>query len=84
MTPDSFPEKSLPDGGYEDTGADTFRNLNDVARHGMDIAMRGGTYDEIRKSMLEEFDKKQNLGFDMNFRNYTLTKFEMEVGKANE
>ncbi|MBQ6502906.1 MAG: hypothetical protein IJI57_03220, partial [Flexilinea sp.] len=81
---DYFPDRSLADGGYEDTGADTFRNLNDVARHGMDIAMRGGTYDEIRKGMQEDFDKKQSLGFDMNFRNYTLKKFEMEVKKANE
>ena len=39
---------------------------------------------EIRKGMLEDFDKKQDLGFDMKFRNYTLTKFEMEAGKANE
>ena len=81
---DYFPDRSLPDGGYEDTGADTFRNLNDVARHGMDIAMRGGTYDEIKKGMREDFEKKQNLGFDMKFQNYTLTNFEMEVKKANE
>ena len=81
---DYFPDRSLPDGGYEDTGADTFRNLNDVARHGMDIAMRGGAYDEIKKGMREDFEKKQNLGFDMKFQNYTLTNFEMEVKKANE
>jgi len=81
---DYFPDKSLPNGEYEDTGADTFRNLNDVARHGMDIAMRGGTYDEIKKSMREDFDKKQRLGFDMKFQNYTLTNFEMEVKRANE
>lgn len=81
---DYFPDRSLPDGGYEDTGADTLRNLNDVARHGMDIAMRGGTYDEIKKGMREDFEKKQNLGFDMKFQNYTLTNFEMEVKKANE
>ena len=81
---DYFPDKALPEGGYEDTGADTFRNLNDVAVHGMDIAMRGGTYDEIKKGMLADFEKKQNLGFDMNFRNYTITNFEREVKKANE
>ena len=81
---DYFPDKSLPNGEYEDTGADTFRNLNDVARHGMDIAMRGGTYDEIKKGMREDFDKKQRLGFDMKFQNYTLTNFEMEVKRANE
>ena len=79
-----FPDKALPGGGYEDTGADTFRNLNDVAVHGMDIAMRGGTYDEIKKGMFADFEKKQNLGFDMNFRNYTITNFEREVKKANE
>ena len=49
VDPDYFPDRSLPDGSYEETGADTFRNLNDVARHGMDIAMRGGTYDEIKR-----------------------------------
>lgn len=48
-----FPDKALPGGGYEDTGADTFRNLNDVAVHGMDIAMRGGTYDEIKRCPLK-------------------------------
>ena len=84
VDPDYFPDKSLPNGEYEDTGADTFRNLNDVARHGMDIAMRGGTYDEIKKGMREDFDKKQRLGFDMKFQNYTLTNFEMEVKRANE
>ncbi len=84
MDPDYFPDRFLPDGSYEDTGADTFRNLNDVARHGMDIAMRGGTYDEIKKGMREDFDKKQSLGFDMKFQNYTLTKFEMEVKRSNE
>ena len=84
VDPDYFPDKSLPNGEYEDTGADTFRNLNDVARHGMDIAMRGGTYEEIKKGMREDFDKKQRLGFDMKFQNYTLTNFEMEVKRANE
>ena len=84
VDPDYFPDRSLPGGEYEDTGADTFRNLNDVARHGMDIALRGGSYDEIKKGMREDFDRKQNLGFDMKFRNYTLTNFEMEVRKANE
>ena len=84
VNPDYFPDKALPGRRYEDTGADTFRNLNDVARHGMDIAMRGGTYDEIKKGMREDFDKKQSLGFDMNFQNYTLSNFEMEVRKANE
>ena len=84
VDPDYFPDRSLPDGSYEETGADTFRNLNDVARHGMDIAMRGGTYDEIKKGMREDFDKKQRLGFDMKFQNYTLTNFEMEVKRANE
>ncbi len=84
VSADYFPDKALPEGGYEDTGTDTFRNLNDVAEHGLDIAMRGGTYDEIKKGMLEDFEKKQDLGFDMNFRNYTLTNFEREVKKANE
>ena len=84
VDPDYFPDKAMPEGEYEDTGADTFRNLNSVARHGMDIAMRGGDYDEIKRGMREEFEKKQNLGFDMQFRNYTLNKFEMEVKKANE
>ena len=84
VDPDYFPDRSLPGGEYEDTGADTFRNLNDVARHGMDIALRGGSYDEIKKGMREDFDRKKNLGFDMKFRNYTLTNFEMEVRKANE
>ena len=84
VDPDYFPDRSLPGGEYEDTGADTFRNLNDVARHGMDIAMRGGSYDEIKKGMRDDFDRKQNLGFDMNFRNYALTNLEMEVRKANE
>ncbi len=84
VDPDYFPDKSLPDGGYEDTGADTFRNLSDVARHGMDIAMRGGTYDEIKRGMREDFEKKQDLGFDMRFRNYTLTNFEMEMKRSNE
>ena len=31
-----------------------------------------------------DFDKKQRLGFDMKFQNYTLTNFEMEVKRANE
>ena len=84
VDPDYFPDKAMPEGEYEDTGADTFRNLNSVARHGMDIAMRGGDYDEIKRGMREDFEKKQNLGFDMQFRNYTLNKFEMEVKKANE
>ena len=84
VDPGYFPDRPLPDGGYEDTGADTFRNLSDVARHGMDIAMRGGTYDEIKRGMREDFEKKQDLGFDMKFRNYTLTNFEMEVRRSNE
>ncbi len=84
VDPEYFPEKTLPNGEYEDTGADTFRNLDDVARHGMDIAMRGGTYDEIRNGMREDFERKQRLGFDMKFQNYTLTNFEMEVKRANE
>ena len=84
VDPDYFPDRSLSDGRYEDTGADTFRNLNNVAGYGMDIAMRGGTYDEIKKGMLEDFEKKQALGYDMNFRNYTLANFEMEVGRVNE
>ena len=84
VDPDYFPDNPLPNGEYEDTGTDTFRNLNSVARHGMDIAMRGGDYDEIKRGIREDFEKKQNLGFDMQFRNYTLNKFEMEVKKANE
>ena len=84
VDPEYFPEKTLPNGEYEDTGADTFRNLDAVARHGMDIAMRGGTYDEIRNGMREDFERKQRLGFDMKFQNYTLTNFEMEVKRANE
>lgn len=84
VDPDYFPERALPGGGYEDTGSNTFRNLNDVARRGMDTALRGGAYDEIKKGMREDFEKKQNLGFDMQFRNYTLTNFEMEVKRANE
>ena len=84
VDPGYFPDRPLPDGGYEDTGSDTFRNLSDVARHGMDIAMRGGTYDEIKRGMREDFEKKQNLGFDMEFRNYTLTNFEIEVRRSNE
>lgn len=84
VDPDYFPDRSLPGGEYEDTGSDTYRNLNDVARHGLDIAMRGGSYDEIKKGMREVFDRKQNLGFDMQFRNYALTNFEMKVRKANE
>ena len=67
---DYFPDKQLENGQYEDTGADTFRNLNDVARCGMDTAMRGGTYSEIRNAMQNDFDRKRNLGFDMDFRNY--------------
>ena len=84
VDPDYFPDRPLPDSGYEDTGADTFRNLNAVARRGMDIAMRGGTYDEVKRGMQMDFEKKQDLGFDMKFRNYTLTNFEMEVRRSNE
>ena len=84
VDPEYFPEKTLPNGEYEDTGADTFRNLDAIARHGMDIAMRGGTYDEIRNGMREDFERKQRLGFDMQFQNYTVTNFELEVKRANE
>ena len=84
VDPDYFPDMKLPDGNYGDTGADTFRNLNDVARKGMDTAMRGGTYDEILKTMQMDFDKKRNLGFDMDFRNYRMNRFGMEVKRANE
>ena len=38
----------------------------------------------IDPSLLEDFEKKQTLGYDMNFRNYTITNFEREVKKANE
>lgn len=67
---DYFPDRPVDNGQYEDTGADTFRNLNDVARRGMDTAMRGGTYNEIRNAMQDEFDRKRSFGFDMDFQNY--------------
>ncbi len=72
---DYFPDRPLDNGQYRDTGADTFRNLNDVARHGMDTAMRGGTYSEIRNAMQDEFDRKRSLGFDMDFQNYSSESF---------
>ena len=84
IDPDYFPDRKLADGRYEDTGSDTFRNLTDVAGKGMDIALRGGNYEEIRNGMQEDFDKKRRLGFDMDFQNYLLGSFEMEVKRAND
>ncbi len=74
----------FPNGEYEVTGADTFRNLNDVAGKGMDIAMRGGTYEDILRGMQADFGNKRKLGFDMDFRNYRTGRFETEEKRADE
>ena len=84
VDPSYFPDQKQDDGGYEDSGSDTFRNLNDVARRGMDIALRGGSAEEVRDAMQHDFARKRQLGFDMDFENYLIGKFEAEVRKANE
>ena len=84
VDPSYFPEQTQENGEYEDSGADTFRNLNDVARRGMDIALRGGSREEVREAMMQDFDRKRKLGFDMDFENYMMGRFETEVRKANE
>ncbi len=84
VDPSYFPDQRQDDGGYEDCGSDTFRNLNDVARRGMDIALRGGSAEEVRDAMQHDFARKRQLGFDMDFENYLIGKFEAEVKKANE
>ena len=55
-------------GSTEINRQDTFRNLIDISRMGIDIAVAGGTYEEIRNGMYEEFERRRAFGCDMDFR----------------
>lgn len=84
VDPSYFPDHMQETGGYQDSGAVTFRNLNDVARRGLDIALRGGSSAEVKEEMRQDLDRKRHLGFDMDFENYLMGKLETEIRKAND